>query len=160
MAGKLLYSRVLQNKMQKSQAAEQEPVQQKPKSQFYVDRSEGYPADRKLTDNRYADNRSFGRDERSPDPKGGDGNKIRRGPGRRIAKEKRMTNMDPALLQKYTSLPESLQEKVNATIQICYQQYMADRYKNPGKAEQSHYDVDVEIDGEGEVQETQLGFDE
>jgi len=155
MAGKLLYSRVLQNKMQKqNQSSEQEPGLHKRPPQFYVDSHDDFSMDK-----RPADNRPFERDDRSFDQKG-DGNKIRRGPGRRIAKEKRMRNMDPALMQKYASLPESLQEKVNATIQICYQQYMANVYKTPGKADQSHYNTDIEIDAEGEAFETQMDFDE
>lgn len=58
-----------------------------------------------------------------------DVNKIRRGPGRRLAKEKRFRQMDSAILQKYASLPPVLQEKVNAAIEICYQQHMASIYK-------------------------------
>jgi len=158
MAGKLLYSRVLQNKMQKNQALEQQEPEQKIRApQFYVDGENGMSMDRRPADNHRSDNRSFDRDDRSFDQKG-DGNKIRRGPGRRIAKEKRMRNMDPALMQKYASLPENLQEKVNAMIQICYQQYMANVYKTPGKADQSHYNTDIEIDAESDVFETQDGF--
>lgn len=56
-------------------------------------------------------------------------NKIRRGPGRRLAKEKRIRSMDQALMQKYAMLPSALQEKVNASIEIYYQQQMAKAYK-------------------------------
>jgi hypothetical protein len=150
MVGKLVYSRVLQNRMLKNKGAAQEPVVQERPAQYY---SGDHERD-------VMDSRPFAsRPDRSADPRG-DGNKIRRGPGRRLdkEKEKRMRNMDPALMQKYSALPEALQEKVNATIQICYQQHMADIYKNPGKPERSHYDTDVRIDAEGEIEETQAGL--
>lgn len=146
MVGKLMYSRVLQNRMLKNQASEQQPAAQKQPAQFYSSADESYAAD----------NRPYSRDERSADARS-EGNKIRRGPGRRIDKEKRVRNMDPALMQKYASLPEALQEKINATIQICYQQHMSNVYKNPGKSDQNHYDTDVHIDAEGEIQEADAG---
>jgi hypothetical protein len=149
MAGKLLYSRVLQNRLAKNQGSQVDSVDHgsaaaKPPQQYYsssappASQYNDYPAERRSYNNAYPD----GKYERP------EGNKIRRGPGRRLAKEKdkRMRNMDPALMQKYASLPESMQEKVNAAIEICYQQHMANVYKNPGRQDDSHYDQDVEID--------------
>lgn len=86
----------------------------------------------------------------------GEPNKIRRGPGRRIAKEKRFRQMDSAVLQKYMALPPALQEKVNAAIEICYQQHMSTVYKNmrsgqaPGRPQTpaDHHDRDVDFDPE------------
>lgn len=78
-------------------------------------------------------------------------NKIRRGPGRRLAKEKRMRSMDPALLQKYSALSSALQEKVNATIEIYYQQQMAKAYKgqvDEAEVEEDHFAEDVVYDAE------------
>jgi len=150
MVGKLVYSRVLQNRLLKNQAAGQEPaVQEQRPAQYYA-------GDEQHDVMNY---RPAARDDRSADPRG-DGNKIRRGPGRRLDKEKRIRNMDPALMQKYAALPESLQEKVNATIQICYQQHMANMYKNPGKPDSSHYNTDVLIDADGDIQETPAGADD
>lgn len=150
MVGKLIYSRVLQNRA-KNQTPGQEPVAQHRPAQFYAGDHE----------RDVMDSRPFARNDRTADPRG-EGNKIRRGPGRRLdkEKEKRMRTMDPAVMQKYAALPEALQEKVNATIQICYQQHMANVYKNPGKSETSHYDTDVVIDADGEIQQTQVGFDD
>lgn len=99
----------------------------------------GYPkADHFRTDssrdergNRYGGQRH--QDDTAP-------NKIRRGPGRRLAKEKRIRSMDPALMQKYAMLPSALQEKVNATIEIYYQQQMAKAYK--GQADEAEPDQD------------------
>lgn len=99
----------------------------------------GYPkADHFRTDssrdergNRYGGQRH--QDDSSP-------NKIRRGPGRRLAKEKRIRSMDPALMQKYAALPAALQEKVNATIEIYYQQQMAKAYK--GQVDEVETDQD------------------
>jgi len=143
MAGKLLYSRVLQNRMVKSQAVQDaavtQPIEHKRPQQYYTSQNEDFSMDNRRYDNKYHDDKGDAK---------GEGNKIRRGPGRRIAKEKRMRSMDPALMNKYSLLPESMQEKVNATIEICYQQYMAGVYKNPGHLEQSHYDDDIEIDAE------------
>ena len=51
---------------------------------------------------------------------GNHGNKIRRGPGRRLAKEKRKRQMDQALLEKYLSLTPDHQVEVNAVIETCY----------------------------------------
>lgn len=149
MVGKLVYSRVLQNRMLKNKASGQEPVVQERPAQYYAG------------DDKHdvMETRPYARDDRSSDSRG-DGNKIRRGPGRRLDKEKRIRNMDPALMQKYAALPEALQEKVNATIQICYQQHMANVYKNPGQAERSHYNTDVRIDADGEIQETPAEFDD
>lgn len=74
-------------------------------------------------------------------------NKIRRGPGRRLAKEKRVRSMDPALMQKYSTLSSALQEKVNATIEIYYQQQMAKAYKGEAlEAEPGLDDAAVEDD--------------
>lgn len=78
-------------------------------------------------------------------------NKIRRGPGRRLAKEKRIRSMDPALMQKYATLPSALQEKVNATIEIYYQQQMAKAYKGQTDEialdqDDDHIEEDVVID--------------
>ena len=154
MVGKLVYSRVLQNRLLKSQAAAQTPAAQERPAQYYaggdhqhdVMESRPYTRDDRIRDDRVSDSRV-------------DGNKIRRGPGRRLDKEKRVRNMDPALMQKYAALPESLQEKVNATIQICYQQHMANMYKNPDKPDQSHYDTEVRIDANGEVQEKRVRSD-
>jgi hypothetical protein len=152
MVGKLVYSRVLQNRLAKSQDApgelvENRPAAVKPPQQYYSSSSppasqyNDYPTERRPS---YNNNNTYpdGKYERS------EGNKIRRGPGRRLAKEKdkRMRSMDPALMQKYASLPESMQEKVSAAIEICYQQHMANLYKNPGRQDDSHYDQDVEID--------------
>jgi hypothetical protein len=81
-------------------------------------------------------------------------NKIRRGPGRRLAKEKRIRSMDPALMQKYATLPPALQEKVNATIEIYYQQQMAKAYKGqleaaePEAEDDDFIEEDVVIDTE------------
>ena len=79
------------------------------------------------------------------------GNKIRRGPGRRLAKEKRVRGMDPALMQKYATLSPALQEKVNATIEIYYQQHMAKVYR--GQVAESddaddHFEEDVVYDAD------------
>jgi len=79
--------------------------------------------------NRYPGSRQ--QEETSP-------NKIRRGPGRRLAKEKRIRSMDPALMQKYGVLSAALQEKVNAAIEIYYQQQMAKAYK--GQVDESEAD--------------------
>jgi hypothetical protein len=149
MVGKLMYSRVLQNRMLKNQASDQQPVAQKQPAQFYSGADESYAFDRQPYD----------RDERAPDPRS-EGNKIRRGPGRRIDKEKRVRNMDPALMQKYASLPEALQEKINATIQICYQQHMNNVYKNLGKSDHNHYETEVHIDADGEIRETTTGLND
>src|SRR5689334_4444416 len=115
MAGKLLYSRVLQNRMIKNQAAQDATItdiphviSKKPQT-YYTSQNEDFSMDKRPYDSKYPT-------EDRGDSKG-EGNKIRRGPGRRIAKEKRMRNMDPALLNKYSALPESMQEKVNATIE-------------------------------------------
>lgn len=77
-------------------------------------------------------------------PQGGDpnANKIRRGPGRRLAKEKRIRSMDPALMQKYATLSSALQEKINATIEIYYQQQMAKAYKGEALEAESGQDDD------------------
>ena len=75
---------------------------------------------------------------------GREGNKIRRGPGRRLAKEKRLRNMDHALLQKYNSLSPALQEKVNATIELCYQEQMSSRY-SPQYKQGDYPEEDIEI---------------
>jgi hypothetical protein len=151
MVGKLVYSRVLQNRALKNQGSVQEPAAHQRPAQFYVSDHE----------RDVMDSRPDTRHDRPSDPRA-DGNKIRRGPGRRLdkEKEKRMRVMDPALMQKYSALPEALQEKVNASIQICYQQHMADMYKNPGKPERSHYDTDVHIDAAGEIKETQVKIDD
>jgi hypothetical protein len=142
MVGKLVYSRVLQNRLLKNQTAAQPAAAQDRPAQYYAGGNDHHDV---------SESRPFPRDDKAPDSRG-DGNKIRRGPGRRLDKEKRIRNMDPALMQKYAALPEALQEKVNATIQICYQQHMANMYKNPGKSDQSHYDTDVRIDADGEIQ--------
>jgi hypothetical protein len=84
-------------------------------------------------------------------------NKIRRGPGRRLAKEKRIRNMDPALMQKYAALPSALQEKVNATIEIYYQQQMAKAYKGEAleagaEQDEDYIEEDVIYDAEEPLQ--------
>lgn len=81
-------------------------------------------------------------------------NKIRRGPGRRLAKEKRFRSMDPALMQKYSQLPSALQEKVNAAIEIYYQQQMAKAYKNQGS------DIEPEQDDDGVEEDVIYDADE
>jgi len=58
-----------------------------------------------------------------------DGNKIRRGPGRRIAKEKRKRYMDPAIQNKYLALPEEVQAEIHAVIEMHYQKQMQAQYK-------------------------------
>jgi len=78
-------------------------------------------------------------------------NKIRRGPGRRLAKEKRIRSMDPALMQKYATLSPALQEKVNAAIEIYYQQQMAKAYKGQPmdeEPEEDHFQEDVVYEAE------------
>jgi len=95
--------------------------------------------------NRYGGQRH--QDDSSP-------NKIRRGPGRRLAKEKRIRSMDPALMQKYAMLPSALQEKVNATIEIYYQQQMAKAYKGqadeaePEQEDDDYIEEDVVYDAD------------
>jgi hypothetical protein len=52
----------------------------------------------------------------------GNGNKIRRGPGRRIAKERRKRYMDQAVVDKYLALTDDQKVEVNAVIETLYRQ--------------------------------------
>lgn len=55
-----------------------------------------------------------------------DGNKIRRGPGRRLAKERRKRGMDQDILHKYMALPPALQQKINDSIVALYELHHED----------------------------------
>lgn len=59
--------------------------------------------------------------------------------------------MDPALMQKYATLSPALQEKVNAAIEIYYQQQMAKAYKGQpmdDEPEEDHFQEDVVYEAE------------
>lgn len=162
MPGKILFSRVLQNRaanpsnnQQSNRDAESLPQAKAHVMGDYHDDYAPRASQYGQRDHQRYDNRGE-RGNRGDDR--GEGNKIRRGPGRRLAKEKQKlrSSMDPALLQKYNSLSPALQEKINATIEICYQQHMASVYRQGEQGatsqasydEEDHYDMDVEVDAE------------
>lgn len=164
MPGKILFSRVLQNRASNpsTDASQEKQPALRPQGRAHVMgeyRDDYAPRASQYGQRDYPryDNRGDRADRGDRGNDRGEGNKIRRGPGRRLAKEKQRvrSNMDPALLQKYNSLSPALQEKINATIEICYQQHMASVYRNAEQGvaqdaldEDDHYDMDVEVDAD------------
>ncbi len=75
-----------------------------------------------------------------------DGNKIRRGPGRRIAKERRKRSMDPAMLEKYLNLSLDSQAEVNGLIETLYRQQVQQEYNNQGSTQSQDQDQGYDQD--------------
>ncbi|MCB1614635.1 MAG: hypothetical protein KDI30_01350 [Pseudomonadales bacterium] len=80
-----------------------------------------------------------------------DGNKIRRGPGRRIAKERRKRGMEPEIMYKYLNLPPLLQQKINDSIEALFDLHFEGqepgfRERESKKAQyQTHEEPEVEF---------------